>query len=208
MRNIMQTWYECFVWTTESRPMSITRNVQSTNRRAVFSRTQRVFATMSVHCFYYLSLWTREVFSHWSPIAAETTIANHRRNNDRHCNNDRQLLPIWTIRTWEGEREFTPTIHLQKKFASCPKLKIWETIFKLFFFQNFSKYYFSNFKFGTEGELFVDGDCCCKLSSIPAQVFMVRSVFFISLFSMIRLLFQRQSSIIHYFGDQRSLFRG
>ncbi len=60
----------------------------------------------------------------------------------------------------------------------------------------------------------MEGDCCCKLPSTTAPVFIVRSVFFMSLFPMILSLFWPRSTIVisatindRYFGhDQRLLF--
>ncbi len=140
MRNIMRTWCERFVWTSESRPTSSTRNLWSIIRqrpnivRFFFGEYKGYWRWCLDYSFYCSSVWTGKAFGQWSPIAAEITIANHCQNNNRH--NDCQSPPIWTIKIWRGGREFTSTILSQKEFASCPKIKIWKTIFYISFFQH------------------------------------------------------------------------
>ncbi len=82
------------------------------------------------------------------------------------------------------------------------------------FFLN-KKNCFPNFKFGAGGKLFMEGEHCCKLPSTPTEVFIFRSVFFISLFPMIRSYFSHDPRLLVratiddcYFGHNgRSFFR-
>ncbi len=114
-------------------------------------------------------------------------------------------------------REFTPTILLHKKFASCPKLKIWKTIFFLIFKKRNLKNYFPNFKFGTGSEFLVEGDHWHKFSSPHPNFYGSIFIFYdhviisydpIVISAAIGDCYfggHRRSSF-HYFGDRRSLF--
>ncbi len=126
----MRVWCEYFFWISESRTMSIMRYVRSTIRckpnPVGFLRTQRVFATTSGLQFLLFISVDRQRF--W------LMIANCCRNNNRQSPLKWQSLITAEITIvdchryrpskFEGGREFTPTSSLQKKFASCPELKI------------------------------------------------------------------------------------
>ncbi len=73
------------------------------------------------------------------PVHEIVAIVNRGRNNDRRSWPNDRIIGNNGIKKYCSDyknwgvvgREFTTTIPLQKKFASCPKLKIWKTIFFL-----------------------------------------------------------------------------
>ncbi len=112
----------------------------------------------------------------------------------------KQCKKYWSdYKNWGGDgREFTTTILLHKKFPSCPKLKIWKTIFLIFWKKSNLKNCFANFNFGTGGELVQGEDHLHKLSS-PSK-------FLWPILAVIDNLYRSSNCDCYFDGDRRSLF--